>query len=129
MNKNKKTKIVATLGPAVNSKSILKKILDEGVNVLRINFSHANHDDVKTTISLIKDLNSTYHYNAAILADLQGPKIRIGEVKSDFFVKKGDTISFKTGDRFIADKNEFYMSYLNFAKDVKVGEKIFNRRW
>ena len=124
MNNNKKTKIVATLGPAVNSKSILKKILDEGVNVLRINFSHANHDDVKTTISLIKDLNSTYHYNAAILADLQGPKIRIGEVKSDFFVKKGDTISFKTGDRFIADKNEFYMSYLNFAKDVKVGEKI-----
>jgi pyruvate kinase len=124
MNNNKKTKIVATLGPAVNSKSILKKILDEGVNVLRINFSHAKHNDVKNTINLIKDLNDTYHYNAAILADLQGPKIRIGELKSDFFVKKGDVISFKTGDRFVAHKNEFYMSYLNFAKDVKVGEKI-----
>lgn len=124
MNKNKKTKIVATLGPAVNSKSMLKKILDEGVNVLRINFSHAQHDDVKTTISLIKDLNSTYNYNTAILADLQGPKIRIGELKSDFFIKKGDVISFKTGAPFIADKNEFYMSYSNFAKDVKVGEKI-----
>ena len=124
MNKSKKTKIVATLGPAVNSKSMLKKILDEGVNVLRINFSHAHHDDVKTTISLIKDLNSTYNYNAAILADLQGPKIRIGELKSDFFIKKGDVISFKTGAPFIADKNEFYMSYSNFAKDVKVGEKI-----
>ncbi|MDA8904144.1 pyruvate kinase, partial [bacterium] len=102
----------------------LKKILDEGVNVLRINFSHAQHDDVKTTISLIKDLNSTYNYNAAILADLQGPKIRIGELKSDFFIKKGDVISFKTGAPFIADKNEFYMSYSNFANDVKVGEKI-----
>jgi pyruvate kinase len=124
MNNNKKTKIVATLGPAVNSKSILKKILDEGVNVLRINFSHAKHNDVKNMINLIKDLNDTYQYNAAILADLQGPKIRIGELKSDFFVKKGDVISFKTGDRFVADKNEFYMSYLNFAKDVKVGEKI-----
>ena len=124
MNKNKKTKIVATLGPAVNSKSVLKKILDEGVNVLRINFSHAHHDDVKTTISLIKDLNSTYNYNVAILADLQGPKIRIGELKSDFFIKKGDVISFKTGAPFTADKNEFYMSYSNFAKDVKVGEKI-----
>jgi pyruvate kinase len=124
MNNNKKTKIVATIGPAVNSKSILKKILDEGVNVLRINFSHAKHNDVKNTINLIKDLNDTYHYNAAILADLQGPKIRIGELKSDFFVKKGDVISFKTGDRFLAHKNEFYMSYLNFAKDVKVGEKI-----
>jgi pyruvate kinase len=124
MNNNKKTKIVATLGPAVNSKSILKKILDEGVNVLRINFSHAKHNDVKNTINLIKDLNDTYHYNAAVLADLQGPKIRIGELKSDFFVKKGDVISFKTGDRFVAHKNEFYMGYLNFAKDVKVGEKI-----
>ncbi|MDA9067948.1 pyruvate kinase, partial [Flavobacteriaceae bacterium] len=59
-----------------------------------------------------------------ILADLQGPKIRIGELKSDFFIKKGDVISFKTGAPFIADKNEFYMSYSNFANDVKVGEKI-----
>ena len=123
-NKNKKTKIVATLGPSINSKSKLKKVLDEGVNVLRINFSHAIHDDVKNTINLIRDLNSTYRYNAAILADLQGPKIRIGKVKDDYTVKKGDIISFKTGDQFIADKNEFYMSYSNFAKDVKVGEKI-----
>ena len=123
-NKNKKTKIVATLGPSINSKSKLKKVLDEGVNVLRINFSHAIHDDVKNTINLIRDLNSTYHYNAAILADLQGPKIRIGAVKVDYAVKKGDIISFKTGDQFVADKNEFYMSYSNFAKDVKVGEKI-----
>ena len=121
---NKKTKIVATLGPSINSKSLLKKILDEGVNVLRINFSHAIHKDVIKTINLIRDLNSTYHYNAAILADLQGPKIRIGAVKVDYSVKKGDIISFKTGDKFIADKNEFYMSYSNFANDVQVGEKI-----
>ena len=72
-NKNKKTKIVATLGPSINSKSKLKKILDEGVNVLRINFSHAIHKDVINTINLIRELNSTYNYNAAILADLQGP--------------------------------------------------------
>ena len=123
-NNNKKTKIVATLGPSISSKSKLKKVLDEGVNVLRINFSHAIHNDVKKTINLIRDLNSTYHYNAAILADLQGPKIRIGEVKDDYAVKKGDIISFKTGDQFVADNNEFYMSYSNFAKDVKVGEKI-----
>ena len=124
MNKYKKTKIVATLGPAVNSKKILKQILDEGVNVLRINFSHATYDDIKITINIIRDLNTKYNYNAAILADLQGPKIRIGEVKGDYLVNKGDLISFKTGDRFIADKNQFYMSYSNFAEDVKVGEKI-----
>ena len=96
MNHNKKTKIVATLGPSVNSKKLLKEILEAGVNVLRINFSHANHDDVKNTINIIKDLNNEFNYNAAILADLQGPKIRIGEVKGEYKVKKGDLICFKT---------------------------------
>jgi len=104
---NKKTKIVATLGPSINSKSKLKKMLDEGVNVLRINFSHAIHKDVIKTINLIRDLNSTYHYNAAILADLQGPKIRIGAVKVDYAVKKGDIISFKTGDHLSRIKMNF----------------------
>ena len=123
-NKNKKTKIVATLGPSINSKSKLKKVLDQGVNVLRINFSHATHNDVKDTINLIRELNSSHNYNAAILADLQGPKIRIGDLKVDYAVKKGDIVSFKTGDRFIADQNQFYMSYSNFANDVEVHEKI-----
>ena len=124
MNHNKKTKIVATLGPSVNSKKVLKKILEAGVNVLRINFSHADHDDVKTTIKTIRELNNEFNYNAAILADLQGPKIRIGEVKAEYKVKKGDHISFKTGDRFISTNNEFYMSYSNFAKDVTAGETV-----
>ena len=78
MNHNKKTKIVATLGPSINSKKLLKEILEAGVNVLRINFSHADYDDVKTTIKTIRELNNEFNYNAAILADLQGPKIRIG---------------------------------------------------
>jgi pyruvate kinase len=124
MNHNKKTKIVATLGPSVNSKKLLKEILEAGVNVLRINFSHANHDDVKNTINIIKDLNNEFNYNAAILADLQGPKIRIGEVKGEYKVKKGDLISFKTGDKFISTNNDFYMSYSNFAKDVTAGETV-----
>ena len=88
MNHNKKTKIVATLGPSINSKKLLKEILEAGVNVLRINFSHADHDDVKTTIKTIRELNNEFNYNAAILADLQGPKIRIGEVKAEYKVKK-----------------------------------------
>ena len=124
MNHNKKTKIVATLGPSVNSKKLLKEILEAGVNVLRINFSHANHDDVKNTINIIKDLNNEFNYNAAILADLQGPKIRIGEVKGEYQVKKGDLICFKTGDKFISTNNDFYMSYSNFAKDVTAGETV-----
>ena len=124
MNHNKKTKIVATLGPSVNSKNLLRDILEAGVNVLRINFSHADHEDVKTTIKTIRELNNEFNYNAAILADLQGPKIRIGEVKGEYKVKKGDLILFKTGDKFISTNNEFYMSYSNFANDVTAGETV-----
>ena len=121
---NKKTKIVATLGPSINDKKTLKKLLDNGVNVFRINFSHAIHDDVKKTIEIIKELNNQYNFNAAILADLQGPKIRIGMVEKDFSIKKGQKIVFKTGNKFISNNNEFYLSYNNFASDVEVGENI-----
>ena len=121
---NKKTKIVATLGPAISSKETLKKLLEEGVNVFRINFSHALHDEIKTTIETIRELNREYNFNAAILADLQGPKIRIGMVEKDFPVKKGEKVIFKTGERFVSNNNEFYMSYNNFSADVEVGETI-----
>ena len=121
---NNKTKIVATLGPAVNSKKVLKQLLDEGVNVLRINFSHGNHGDHLKRITNIRSVEKEIGCNVAILADLQGPKFRIGEVENEYKVKKGELISFKTGDRFIATKNEFYMSYDNFAMDVKLGESI-----
>ena len=77
-NKRKKTKIVATLGPATSSKETLKAMLDEGVDVFRINFSHSDYDEVKARISVIRELNEEFGYNAAILGDLQGPKIRVG---------------------------------------------------
>ena len=75
MPKRKKTKIVATLGPATSTKEILKGMLEEGVNVFRINFSHADYEAVKERIEMIRDLNEEFGYNAAILADLQGPKL------------------------------------------------------
>ena len=78
MLSRKKTKIVATLGPATNTKKILKGMLDEGANVFRINFSHADYEDVKERIKMIRELNEEHGYNAAILADLQGPKLRVG---------------------------------------------------
>ena len=69
----KKTKIVATLGPAISSKEMLLKMVAAGVNVFRINFSHADYEDVKTRIKNIREINEEYGYNASILADLQGP--------------------------------------------------------
>ncbi|GAB5565304.1 MAG: pyruvate kinase [Winogradskyella sp.] len=124
MRKNKKTKIVATLGPATSSKEVLKAMLDEGANVFRINFSHADYEDVKERIRFIRELNDEYGYNAAILADLQGPKLRVGVMKGDIVVNEGDEIIFATGERFEGTKERVYMTYDNFPQDAKPGEKI-----
>ncbi|RLD28501.1 MAG: pyruvate kinase [Bacteroidetes bacterium] len=123
-NKRKKTKIVATLGPATNSKEILKEMLDEGVDVFRINFSHANYEDVKNRIRIIRELNEEFGYNAAILGDLQGPKIRVGVMDHEVVLNEGDEITFVTGKEFKGNKNKIYMNYNSFPEDVKLGEQI-----
>ncbi len=81
MSTTKKTKIVATLGPATNTKEVLKGMLEEGANVFRINFSHADYSDVTERIKMIRELNEEFGFTAAILADLQGPKLRVGVIK------------------------------------------------
>ena len=75
---NKKTKIVATLGPATNTKETLTELASSGVNVFRINFSHAEHAEVKKRIKIIRELGEKLGSNTSILADLQGPKLRVG---------------------------------------------------
>ncbi|UKM65414.1 pyruvate kinase [Flavobacteriaceae bacterium GSB9] len=120
----KKTKIVATLGPATSTKEVLKGMLEEGVNVFRINFSHANYDDVKERIDMIRELNDEYGFTAAILADLQGPKLRVGVMKEEVVVNPGDEITFATGERFEGTKERVYMTYDRFPQDAKPGERI-----
>ncbi len=121
---NKRTKIVATLGPATSKKSVLKEMLDEGVNVFRINFSHANYDDVKERIQMIRELNEEFGYNAAILGDLQGPKLRVGVMKEEVVVNPGDQITFVTGKEFEGTASRVYMNYEQFPRDVQKGERI-----
>ena len=124
MKRNKKTKIVATLGPATSHIEVLKAMLEEGVNVFRINFSHADYDDVKARIKMIRSLNEEYGYNASILADLQGPKLRVGVMKEEVVVNPGDEIIFATGEKFEGTKERVYMTYKNFPMDAKPGERI-----
>tara|TARA_B100000963_G_scaffold62274_1_gene50341 strand:+ start:2350 stop:3777 length:1428 start_codon:yes stop_codon:yes gene_type:complete len=124
MNFIKKTKIVATLGPATSSEEIIKKMILAGVNVFRINFSHANYDEIKESIQLIRKVDKDLHTNTAILGDLQGPKLRIGKIKQNTEIKEGDKISFSTDSSFEGDNNRVYINYQNFPKDVSVGEKI-----
>jgi len=123
-NSRKKTKIVATLGPATNSKEILKSLIEEGVNVFRINFSHADYANVSESIMTIRELNEESGYNVAILADLQGPKIRVGVMDHEIVLNEGDEITFVTGEEFKGNKHKIYMNYDNFPNDVKSGELI-----
>ncbi len=123
MPKNKKTKIVATLGPSINNKEILEKMVDAGVNVFRINFSHADYDNVKSRIKDIREINKEKDYNVAILADLQGPKLRVGIMADDVFLKEGDTFTFTT-ENCEGTSKRASMSYQNFPRDVKDGEHI-----
>jgi len=124
MPTNKKTKIVATLGPACSTREVLKEMIDAGVNVFRVNFSHADYADVKEKIDLIRGLNEEFGYTTAILGDLQGPKLRVGVMKEDVVVNDGDLITFQTAEDVPGTAQRVYMNYKEFPKDVNPGERI-----
>ena len=119
----KRTKIVATLGPASSSKAILTQLVEAGVNVLRINFSHGSADEHRETIRLIREILKETGQHVAILADLQGPKLRIGVVEDGAFLEPGDLITFTT-TKCEGTKKKVYMTYQQFPRDVKAGENI-----
>src|ERR1051325_9854683 len=124
MIKHNKTKIVATVGPASSSEKILKRMIEEGVDIFRINFSHGSYDDVKKIISHIPALNKKMNTNIGILADLQGPKIRIGKVKDNAIeLKEGKEILFTSHDG-LGDEKRLHVPYVHFAKDVAVGDSV-----
>lgn len=124
MNKNlKKTKIIATLGPASSSKETMVEMIKAGVDVFRINFSHADYDLVRKNVELIREINKEYGYSVGILGDLQGPKLRVGIVKDGSYLNPGDILTF-TNEQIEGDSSRVYMTYQQFPKDVKVGERI-----
>ncbi len=119
----KRTKIVATLGPACNTREIIKDMIDAGVNVFRVNFSHAEYEDVESKIKIIREINKENNYHVAILADLQGPKLRVGVMAKKVKLAIDDTFTFTT-EKCEGSKEKAFMTYQNFPKDVKVGEHI-----
>ncbi len=119
-----KTKIIATVGPACNTYEKLLALVHEGVNVFRLNFSHGTHAQHQLVIDHIKKVNADNKFNIAILADLQGPKLRIGDIKDNVLhLKKGDTFYF-TNEECLGTLDNIYISYPAFHDDVRVGETI-----
>ena len=119
-----KTKIIATLGPSSTSKTKIKSLIQAGVNVFRVNFSHAIHSETKQTVKDIREVSSLLNRHISILGDLQGPKIRLGIVEEGVVVKKSDTISITT--KIIEKGNNTLVSinYPDFPKDVSKNEII-----
>lgn len=120
----KKTKVVATLGPACSTKEVIQQMIEAGVNVFRINFSHADYFDIEDKVRIIRELNQKFHYNTSILADLQGPKLRVGVMKDEVVLKKDDIITFSTEEEFLGTAQRVYMNYKSFPQDVNPGETI-----
>jgi len=123
INKGKKTKIVATLGPACSDKEMIKNMIMAGVNVFRINFSHANYAVVKKNVKTIRDLNQELNFNVAVLADLQGPKLRVGVMQEGVDLAVNDTFTFTT-NKCEGTKEKAFMTYQQFPQDVNPGEHI-----
>ena len=119
-----KTKIIATLGPASSSKTMLSKLIVSGVDVFRVNFSHADQKDVERIVNDIKALRIKHNKHVSILGDLQGPKIRLGNVIPETFLKKGDSILFSTKKIKNGNSNRVTINYTSFPKDVKKGETV-----
>ncbi|RYZ56423.1 MAG: pyruvate kinase [Sphingobacteriales bacterium] len=120
----RKTKIIATVGPACNTYEKLLALVEEGVNVFRLNFSHGTHEQHLDVINNINKINDDFPFNIAILADLQGPKLRVGDIEGGALpLVTGDEFLF-TNDVCLGSKDGVYLSYPNFYRDVRIGEKI-----
>lgn len=124
MNKySKKTKIIATLGPASSNKETIIELVKAGADVFRINFSHADYDLVRKNVETIREVNKELGTSVGILGDLQGPKLRVGVVKEGSYLNPGDILTF-TNENIVGDSQKVYMTYKEFPRDVKAGERI-----
>ena len=119
----KRTKIVGTIGPASQSKKKIKKLIQAGLNVCRINFSHSNHEDALKIIKTVRELNDELQSHVAIMGDLRGPKLRIGTACKNTELMKGDliTVMGTSGD---SNQSNIFVNYPDIVNDVRLGEKI-----
>ena len=116
----RKTKIIATVGPSVDSKNKIHELIDSGADVIRLNFSHGSHEDHKNIVNWVRD----YPKSIAIMQDIQGPKIRTGISQEGTFLEAGQVIELTSKESNSTDKSIF-INYENLLTDIKPGERIF----
>ncbi|PWV55875.1 pyruvate kinase [Chitinophaga sp. S165] len=120
-----RTKIVATVGPACDTYEGLLALAQAGVNVFRLNFSHGVYERMTAIISHIRKINEEGAFNVSILGDLQGPKLRIGDIENGVLkIDKGDVLTFTSKEKVMGNRDKIYISYPDLHKDVVVGNKI-----
>ena len=117
-----RTKIVCTLGPATSTRDALRGLVDAGMNVARINFSHGTHDQHGETIRLVREVAKELERPVAILGDLQGPRIRIGDLPAPIPLENGAEIVLTPEDQ--AQGSEVPVTYDRLAEDLHSGERI-----
>lgn len=120
----KKTKIIATLGPATNDEKSLEQLYKAWVNIIRFNFSHANYDDAKKSIKMIKKLNKEWKTNLSMLLDTKGPEIRTWDIKDKNIYEKWDKFNIYTDPKASLKTSDLFCDYPYLAKDIKVWKNI-----
>ena len=121
---SKRTKIVATIGPASNNKQTIKQLIEAGANILRLNFSHGSHDDHRKVKEIIREIGKENNYHAGILQDLQGPKIRVGLMKDGGVeITDGQELIITT-EEIEGDNKRVSTVYTEIVNDVKAGDTI-----
>lgn len=123
MNVNRKTKIVCTIGPATESESLLREMINIGMNVVRLNFSHGTHAEHQVKIDRVKKLREELKQPIALLLDTKGPEIRTGDFEVPAELVEGELVRI-SNKTILGDKNQFSVSYKNLHEDLKPGSQI-----
>ncbi|MGK7391003.1 MAG: pyruvate kinase [Candidatus Cyclobacteriaceae bacterium M2_1C_046] len=118
-----KTKVIATVGPASNTKELLRELIIEGVDVFRLNFSHGTHEEHKQVITYVRELNEELNTNVCLLQDLQGPKIRVNNVEKNTLIEKGQKITITT-EELMGNAQRISTSYKELPQDVSEGDLV-----
>ncbi|WP_288363789.1 pyruvate kinase [uncultured Spongiibacter sp.] len=120
----RKTKIICTIGPATSDYESLHKLADAGMNIVRLNMSHGEHDSCAQIIKSIKTLNRKLHHPVAVLIDTQGPEIRTGDINNELSLKTGDVISVVARGEADVEASSIQINYEDLINDVNIGDKI-----